>query len=296
MSRGIGVLAALLAGGLAVGGCRGRQITLFWPRPPADREDGGHTILLKVVSREDHVAEAKTLKTLTERETGWKDVFLVHKSGQSQLCWGTYRSVSAAQKNLKKAKAYRTSNGAAFFAGAIVIPVPGKNIGPPEWDLTNAVGEHSLLVAAFYDVSAKNYVGRKKFAVQYCRRLRKHGYEAYYYHALGSSTVTIGAFPSSSIQQGPSDKKRIVDQKIISLMKDFPHLAVNGNAVARKAYNRQTRKYQSVKRGTYLVRIPRRKPGDEGVSFDSTGNSQPRQNPRDLPGARRPARGNRHAG
>ena len=276
MSRGIRVLAFLLAGGLAAGGCNGKM-ALRWPWQPTDvdKEDGGHTILLKLVSGEDHVAEAKTYKARAELETKWKDIFLVHKSGQSQVCWGMYRSVSAAQKNLKKAKAYRTSDGAAVFAGAILIPVLGKHVGPPEWDLAGAPGKHSLLVAAFYDVPEEKYVGRKKFAVQYCRRLRENGYEAYYHHGLGSSTVTIGAFPSSSVQQDPSGKKRITDPKILELAKEFPHLAVNGNAVARKVYDARTRTYRSVTRPTYLVRVPRRRRGDAGRSLDSVGDSQP---------------------
>ncbi len=276
MSRGIRVLAVLLAGGLAAGGCRGGKMVLRWPWSPGDKEDGGYTILLKVVSGENHIAGAENLKGLTEQETKWKGIFVVHKSGQSQVCWGTYQSVSASQKNLKKAKAFRTSDGAAFFTGAMVIPIPGKHIGPPEWDLTSAVGKHTLLVAAFHDVPEKKYVGRRRFAVQYCRRLRENGYEAYYHHGLGSSTVTIGAFSSSSIQQDSSGEKRIVDPKIAGLIKDFPHLAVNGNAVARKVYDPRTRTYQSVQRRTYLVRVPRRKPGDAGGPLDSIGDLQPR--------------------
>ena len=268
-------LVALSAAGLLIAGCKGGRSVMFWTRPPGDREDGGHTILLKVVSGEDHVAGAKKFKALTEQETQWKDIFLVHKSGQSHVCWGTYRSISAAQKNLKKAKAFRTRNSAAVFASALVIPVAGKSYGPPEWDLTRTAGTHSVLVAAFYDVPAENYVGRKKFAVRYCRQLRKHGYEAYYHHGLTNSTVTIGAFPSPSIQADQSDKKQIVDPRITRIMKDFPYLAVNGNAIVRKVYNPQTRKYRSVKRKTYLVSIPRRKPDDEAGSSYTAGHSQP---------------------
>jgi hypothetical protein len=276
MNREIRVLGILLATALAVGGCKGGWSLRFWPRSPGGSQDGGHTILLEVVTGDNHVTTAKTRKALRVQQTNWKDIFLVHKSGQSQICWGKYQSVASARKNLAKAKAYRASDGGAVFAGAIVIPVPGKKVGPPEWDLANATGAHSLLVAAFHDVPAQNYIGRKKRAVQYCRRLRDHGYKAYYYQGLGNSTVTIGAFPSSSVKEGASGKKLIADPKIISLMKDFPDLAVNGNAVVRRVYNPRTRKYQSVKRKTYLVRIPRRKPGDEGALYDSTGDSQPR--------------------
>ncbi len=276
MNREVRVLGILLAAGLAVGGCKGGWSLRFWPRSPGGNQDGGHTIVLELVSGENHVSTSKARKALAVQQTNWKDIFLVHKSGQSEICWGTYRSVSAAQKNLKKAKAFMASNGKATFAGAIVIPVPGEKVGPPEWDLANAVGAHSLLVAAFHDVPAENYVGRKKLAVQYCRRLRDRGYKGYYYHGLGNSTVMIGAFPSSSVKEGASGKKLIADPKIINLMNDFPDLAVNGNAVGRRVYNTRTRKYQTVKRKTYLVRIPRRKPGDEGALHDSTGDSQPR--------------------
>ncbi len=271
------MLAILLAAGFAVGGCKDGRVLRFWSRSPGDKEDGGHTILLELVGGEDHVAKAKMHMALVVQETKWKDVFLVHKSGQSQICWGTYRSVSAAGKNLKKAKTFRASDGRVVFAGAIVIPVPGQKVGPPEWDLASATGAHSLLVAAFHDVPAKKWVGRKKRAVDYCRTLREHGYQAYYYHGLGNSTVTIGAFPASSIKDAPSGKKLIADPKIIELMSDsFPDLTVNGNAVGRQVYNTQTRKYKRVKRQTYLVRIPRRKPDDEGTLYDSAGDSQPR--------------------
>ena len=48
-------------------------------------------------------------KAETEKDTGWKGLFVVHDDKFSQLCWGRYNSRSNAEKNLRKATQYRTA-------------------------------------------------------------------------------------------------------------------------------------------------------------------------------------------
>ena len=260
MKYQISALACLFAAGLFVYGC---EKNLFKSSSlNSSDEDGGYTVLLQVASGEEHVSTGNVLKASVERKTGFKGVFLVHKTNYSQVCWGRYVSISAAQKNLKKAKSFRTPSGAAPFATAMIVPVPGKNPGPPEWDMTSAQGKYSLLVAVFHDVPEKKYVGRKRFAVNYCKRLRKHSYQAYYYHGVANSSVTIGTFPASAIKvtkTGLKEQTTYVDPGVIKLRKDFPHLAVNGYASARRVRNRRTGKTTIVKKKSSLREIPRKK-------------------------------------
>lgn len=227
-----------------------------------DTESRPYTILLcALTDPETHVADAERYrKTLTEK-VGWKDLFVVHKGGRSELFWGRYRSGEAkeAQDNLKTAKAYRTKDGIPLFVKAIVYPIPGKEIGPKEWNLKGAKGEHSLLVAVFKDDPERNYVGRRRFAVQYCRRLRQHRYEAYFHHGPVNSHVTIGAFGHKAIriQKTPTGQKLyILDPAIKQLQKDFPLLAINGSGVIDHIRDPRTGKMIRHKRKTYLIRIP----------------------------------------
>ena len=275
MKYQISALACLFAVGLFACGCE-TDILKSSSISPSD-EDGGYTVLLQVASGEEHVSTANILKASVERKTGFKGIFLVHKANYSRVCWGRYVSVSAAQKNLKKAKSFRTPSGAAPFAGAIIVPVPGKNPGPPELDLASAHGKFSLLVAVFHDVPEKKYIGRKKFAVKYCKRLREHGYQAYYYHGVANSSVTIGTFPASAIKLtkvGSKTRTTYVDPRVIKLRKDFPHLAVNGYASARKVRNRRTGKTTMVKKKTCLIEIPRKKEKGGRYSPDNFGQPQ----------------------
>ena len=254
---------------MSLAGCvRDKKHPLFRPqRHTVSSEGDTYSILLAVLSNPvNHVRDADYYKRVLTEKLGWKDVFVVHKEGYSTVFWGHYRTWKEAQPNLRIAKAYRAANGSAVFAKAIIVPLPGKDIGPNEWNLKNVNASYSLLVAVFRDDPKRNYFGRKRFAVQYCRRLRKAGYEAYFYHSPVASHVTIGAFgpESISIKEGPKGKiLEIKDPRIKALQHDFPYLAVNGAGMNEIVYDPKTRKEIRIPVKTYLIRIPHGKNRDQ---------------------------------
>lgn len=267
------VLAAAVAAALA-SGCEDMQVN--WTNPfarttsapssqpaagfgEAESEGTSYSVLLKQFSDpEAHIQDANYYQKRLSEGLGWRGLFVVHRGGYSLLFWGQFRTVEAAQGNLRKARAYRAQDGSAPFPTAIIVPAPGKDIGPPEWNLKKVKGAYTLLVAIFRDEPERKYFGRKKFAVDYCKRLRAGGYEAYYYHGAAISHVTIGAFPESAVTVRPTDSGQEVkfnDPRIPPLQRDFPLMAINGggvNEIVRGADGKTI----SVPQKTQLIRIP----------------------------------------
>ncbi|MDY7009364.1 MAG: hypothetical protein SVV80_01245 [Planctomycetota bacterium] len=232
--------------------------------PDALQEDH-YSILLSVHNDPaNHVQHADYYKKVLTEEIGWRDVFVVHKGGHSEVFWGRYRTLKDAERNLKTAKEYRAANGAAIFAKAIVIPFPGKDTGPAEWNLNNAPESvyYSLLVSIFRDDPENNYVGRRRFAVDYCRRLREGGYEAYFQHGPAVSHVTIGAFGKKAVTvgKGPRGETMKINEPAIKLLqKDFEFLALNGRSVDEVIRDQRTGKQiRLARKKTYLIRVPNR--------------------------------------
>ena len=229
-------------------------------------EDARYTILLFADDNPTHVSTVKRYKQATEQDTGWEGLYVLHKQGRSELYWGKYETVEDARENLQEAKDYVPPIGVPIYQKAVVVPLPGKSFGPPEWNLENADGTYSVLVARFYDVPEADYVGRKQFAVDYARQLREEGEQAYYYHAAAQSLVTIGAFPNNSVRMVSSGKKvkpKIVDPRIKAIMERHEFLAVNGRRelVTLPAQGGARRSYTR----SYPVHIPK---DDEEQSND----------------------------
>jgi hypothetical protein len=204
-------------------------------------EDGRYTILLFVCRPPTgHAAQAKHYKEATEKDAGWKHLFVVHKEGHSLLCWGKYKTVRDAAPNLQKAHKYVTPASIKLYARAIVIPLPGKeDVGPPEWRLDQVPRTYvyTVLVAEFYDVPEADYVGRRDFAVDYCRQLRQQGLPAFYRHDPASSIVTVGAFERTAVQFVRKPGKRdpqLVQQEINDLLRSFPRLNSPANRKQRE--------------------------------------------------------------
>ncbi|HUT00891.1 MAG TPA: hypothetical protein VM031_00440 [Phycisphaerae bacterium] len=247
---------------------------LFGPSPSSGgAKDGNYTILLSVCRGPgSHVKQAKYYKEATERHAGWKHLFIVHREHHSLLYWGKYKTMKDAQPNLKKAKVYRTPAKLPVYAKAILVPIPGKeDPGPAEWKLTNTPPEYvySVLVAEFYDVVEAGYMGRRKFAVDYCRQLRQKNLPAYYKHDPGSSIVAVGLFDRSAVQflrKGNRVERVLRDKRIRQLFKQFPNIAVNGRQKLLTAINPKTRKTQKIPAPTYLMKIPREPVGPTAVA------------------------------
>ncbi len=270
-----GVLACL-----AAGGCNGSPSTgpRLWGLGRAasaggrsgqvEAEEAEFTILLCVLNdplrHAEHAATYK--KNLQERE-GWKGLFVVNQAGHSALYWGQYATADAAQDNLAKAKAYIPPNpqAGAIFAQALVVPLPGGDLGPPEWDLRKAEGAYTLLVAVFKNLPEKKYMRRRERAVEFCTKLRQAGYEAYWHHGRGVSNVTVGTFGPDSVRpkQTPTGAQLdILDPEIQTLQARFPHLLLNGNSVTYLTRDPRTDEVIGREtRRTHLVRIPGRSEG-----------------------------------
>ena len=230
------VLAGLAA---VLAGCGGNQGDLAGSpagpgallAPGQDSEDNFTVLLYASADPLAHAQQAQYYLAQTEKHARWKGLFILSQEGGSQLCWGRYPTIEAAQKDLKTARSFKSPTGVRVYDTAIIIPLPVKEIGPPQWRLANAPGFYTVLVAVFYDVPEAKYVGRKNFALQYCKQLRDKGHEAYCYHDASRSGVTVGSFPQSSIQitnKGGQEEHRIVDSRMIATMKEFQFLAVNG--------------------------------------------------------------------
>jgi len=231
-----------------------------------------YTILLLTLTGPDHVQLADFHLRRAKQFTGWSGLYVVNQDDHSELFWGRYPTPAAAGKNLQIAKRYvAPATQQHIYRMATIVPLPGEDIGPPEWNLKNAEGEYSYQIAVFYDIPEKQYIGRQKFAVDYCRRLREKGYEAYYCHGPHNSLVTIGTFPRTAIRTEQvavvhpktgdrffRERNVIADPKMRQMQKDFPHMQVCGAGEVRSVYNPQTQKMDRLLTETGPVRIPQK--------------------------------------
>ena len=161
-----------------------------------------YTILLHTTTGLNHAGHMQIDLGRVRKLSGWRGLFVIHKANHSELYWGKYPTWTAAAKNLKTARAWVVPGQSTRpFALATTVPIPGEPIGPPEYELSNARGYWTLLVAIFVDSPEAGLVGRERqrAAVTYCKYLREHGYEAYYRHMSVRSQVTVGAFPEQGV-------------------------------------------------------------------------------------------------
>ena len=261
-------------------------------------KEGNYTILLFICRGPgSHIQQAKYFREATEKHAGWEHMYIVHKTSHSLLYWGKYEKIDDARPNLKKAKSYTTAANIRPYTKAIIVPIPGQeDPGPPEWDLANAPLKYryTVLIAEFHDVPQADYVGRKKFAADYCQRLRKSNVQAYYKHDPVSSIVTVGLFDQSSVAQVQREGKvqyDVRDPKIERIFADFPNLAVNGLEKRIHGVDPKTGTAKYLPAPTYLMPIPRQEATHDNVpkpaAADRSGYDQPGQAPRNRsdPGA-----------
>ncbi|MGC9454805.1 MAG: hypothetical protein ACP5HU_08055 [Phycisphaerae bacterium] len=217
-----------------------------------------YTILLRTFRGPDHVNQSRQWKDRTSRDTGWSDLYVVHRDDHSLLHRGRYPTIEAAQDELQQSKQFDPGTGIRPYTQAIVVPLPGEQVGPPEWHLSKMQGEWTVKVAIFYDVPEQDYVGRKQFAVDYCERLRENGYEAFYAHGPAESNVYIGDFPASAVvvgEQEQGESLRIRDPQMQQILDDFPQLAVNGSGERIRTYDPQTKQVRYMDRRSHPVRV-----------------------------------------
>ena len=270
---------ALAAAATCVGGCGKMQMTPVLLGQPKQAQEPTCTILLTVMEGPSHAEQAKYYKEQTEKDTKWKDLYIVSKADHSELYWGKYATQEEAAKSLKRAKAYRTQANINVYAQALVVPLAVQDVGPPEWNLHNASGQYTVVVAVFYDVPEANYYGRKDNAVAYCTQLRQQGEQAYFHHGYAQSVVTVGALPESAVRivrQGDVIRPQLPEAQIAVVRSRFTYLAVNGYSQKTWQVNPNTGKPEQVTAEPYLVSIPK----DQGEATDdalhSPGDAQPR--------------------
>ena len=275
LARRTGIcLMALLAGWTA--GC-GNGSSILPPLGGPDlKKEGGFTILLATLATPDHVEQAKYYKKMTEKDTGWDDLYIVHEADHSSLYRGKYSSADTARIDLEKAKEYVTPVDVPVFAQAMIVPLPGQDIGPAEWNLKNVDGAFTVVVAEFYNDAAKRISGRKQYAVDNCRDLREKGQETYFYHGPVKSLVCIGNFPEASypaVTEAGKLSRVIRDPRIHQIFESFPNLAVNGYQEIIYIDPREGRKQKLFTR-SYLMAIP--KEGSFETTLDRSGNAESR--------------------
>jgi hypothetical protein len=241
------------------GGCAPGAGDVQAPRAgPPGSQDEGYTILLMVLAGSDHVNQALRYKQNTEADTGWKDLYVVHKEDRSELYRGNYPTSAAAQKDLRGTKQYRTKLKIQPYKQALVMPLPGKDVGPPRWNLAGTAGEFTLAIGLFKDDPSRGIIGHKQYAVDNVLEMRNQGLEAYFLHESSQSLVTIGSFPESScpVVRGKDGtfERKVVDPKLQDLMRRFPYLAVNGYQEIVRVRTAKGRK--SAATPSYLMAIP----------------------------------------
>jgi len=232
-------------------------------------DDGGCTILLIAFQSPRHNEEARFYKERLQ-QSGWRDLIVVHKDNHSELFWGKYAIVEDGQEDLATAQRYTDQLGSRPFRHARLVALPGKDIGPVAWKLTQAKGAYTVVVGYYYDVPEEDYFGRRRKAVQQCMTLREdEGYEAYYHHGPARSYVTVGTFGPDALQTVRRDnviRRVVADPDAKRIIREFRSLSDNGNSRVVYVNERipgtnKARRRRVVER-PYLVNIPRRTDDD----------------------------------
>jgi len=247
---GLGFCATLW---LAIAGCQpGEGLNLSGNNTPEDE----YTVMLIMLNGPDHVQMADMYLQRTQQYTHWSGLYVVNKDDSSVLYWGRYRSREEAMKNLRAAKEYvAPATKQKIYQMAAIVPLPGKDVGPAEWNLKNATGEHTVLVAVFQDLPQQNYYGRKTRAVELCKKLREQGQQAYFFHETSRSGVTIGMFPANAMQTRRVERKHpqtgdtyfedlrvVVDPDMKKILEDNPEFLYCGNTEIRTVQDPTTGK------------------------------------------------------
>ncbi len=246
-----------------------------------------YTLMLIMLNGPDHVAMADLYLERTKQFTNWAGLYVVNKDDSSTLYWGRYRTREAAMNNLRTAKEYvAPASKQKIYQMAAIVPLPGKDIGPAEWNLKNADGEHTVLVAVFQDLPPQNYYGRKARAVDLCKQLRAQGTEAYFFHDTSRSGVTIGMFSEKAMQTRRVERKHpqtgdtffedlrvVVDPKMKKILDDNPEFLYCGNTEIRTIVNPATGKTVQQTTPSMPLSVSEFKKGQlNNDAFNRTGN------------------------
>jgi hypothetical protein len=182
--------------------------------PPADAH---WTLLVAAFDGPAHIEQARAAREQLKAATNSNKFYVVHEETKSTIYYGFYKEIDSNSKDSKQAqadkdylKSLKTTDGQSPLSMVYFTPVAGQDPqAPAEWDLAK-IGrspDHywSLQIAAYTSDGRAEAPGdvadRKTAAVESVRELRKHGYEAYFYHGDTISSVCIGAWPENSVKR-----------------------------------------------------------------------------------------------
>ncbi|MCL2701484.1 MAG: hypothetical protein FWE88_07295 [Phycisphaerae bacterium] len=205
--------------------------------------DGDVRILLYTWDAEDgdHAGHAARVKAIIERDK-FKNLTIISKQNTTELYMGRYITIEAAEDDLKMAKAYKNTRWGDDrpFAFARTVLTPGKDVGPPEWNLMNVHTKYVYTVVVMTYHDQDKYVGRRQRAVEACRKLRSQGELAFFHHGASSSSVCVGLFKingvrirmapamASDTERGvPTIEKRYPSAEVQAVLKKYPAILAN---------------------------------------------------------------------
>jgi hypothetical protein len=238
-----------------------------------DKKPGDYAVLMTVFSHPVyHAQHGQMIKTATEEEAGWEDIYLVHEESATKVFRGPYESKSQAERAMKTTRKHYDAGGVPPFLRATVVYLPPDDLGPKQWRLINKTENvrYTLLVAEYFNEGG--FEEREQYAIDYCRELREKGHEAFYFHDASRSYVTVGDFPEEAYQLRfveatrdnrtgetvPVAKQVITDRKLDALTKDFPNRAINGQLVYRVETDIRTGEKIKRPEESYITEIPKK--------------------------------------
>jgi hypothetical protein len=249
---------------------------------PVPTKDAQWTIYCRTESGPGHADRVKAIKKQLMQDTKLKDWYIIHGESESTLYYGYYKSFNDSSGESKRAQADRKqidsmtdANGKKPFKHSLFVELSSPDpISPPEWNLRNAEGYWSILIASYKDSPE-----RKQYAIDAVRDARARGIEAYYLHEDVASNVYIGAWPMEAVKRqeasvddnaladpnqdilimpraygnqkptviDPKTGKRIktlapviepVDPTLQATWREYPYYSINGEFVMKKAGDR----------------------------------------------------------
>lgn len=214
---------------LAIAGCESPTGSSMGMGSDLNLGEGQYTILLDTAHGPSHHDRIQAYKRIIMQNMDWpgSDLLVVRREDEeaTSLYYDTFESFDAAARRLKQIRRIKTPTGKKPFdtVHVQVVPVPGSQMGPPEWDLTNTKGAYTFCVGRWYNMPDKGFYLRRENALLHCKHLREQGYEAYYYHGQTESLVTIGLFGPDAVELrkvGERHKPVIVDPRVRRLQRD----------------------------------------------------------------------------
>lgn len=231
-----------------------------------DVAPGGWSVLILGLKTElDARATQNVLKSV--RTSGVPEATVRPLGEGSAIVAGNFESPAdpQAQQLLKRVKEIAI-DGQRPYAGAYLVPPQATVVrgSVPEWDLRNARQrfgrdiEYTLQINIYTNPTGRPTASElkefRKAAEDAVRALRKDGTDAFYFHDNAGSTVTVGLFTQSEIDEGYSLRPG-AGKGLRELQQKFPHGLVNGGGMKEKGVDAQGRPTESL-RPSFLVRVP----------------------------------------